>query len=59
MNRMPSRSHRGLGATFLAVACALYAFLPLSGCDGGTSSEVGNPSLTLNFRKRWLELFDQ
>ena len=37
-----------------AAACALYAcFAPagmLAGCAGGTSSEVGNPSLTLEFR---------
>lgn len=30
--------------------CALYACVLLAGCAGGTSSEVGNPSLTLQFR---------
>src|SRR5256885_1096472 len=35
----------------IAAACILYACLSLSGCAGGTSSEVGNP-LTLNFRKQ-------
>jgi hypothetical protein len=43
-------SRSAAGHTVLAAACVLYACLPLSGCDGGTSSEVGNPSITLEFR---------
>ncbi|MBW8888410.1 MAG: chitobiase/beta-hexosaminidase C-terminal domain-containing protein [Fibrobacteres bacterium] len=47
--RFPIRFGWGLA---VAAACFLSACLSLSGCAGGTSSEVGNPSLTLNFRKQ-------
>ncbi len=40
------------GHAVLVAIGVLCACLSLSGCAGGTSSEVGNPSLTLNFRKQ-------
>jgi len=47
--RFPIRSVLGHA---MAAACVLYACSSLSGCAGGTSTEMGNPSLTLNFRKQ-------
>lgn len=33
------------------MALGLAAFLPLSGCDGGTTTEGGNPGIVLRFRE--------
>jgi hypothetical protein len=48
--KIRGRLTSGPGLAALAAACVLYVCPQLSGCAGGTSSEVGNPSLTLNFR---------
>ena len=50
--RTRNRLRSVLSHAALAAGCALYACLPLSGCMGGTSTEMGNPSLTLDFRSQ-------